>query len=113
MAVIGFTDLVNHADSGVIQRRCGFGFLKKTAEPLLIGGDIVGQNFDGDRAVETAVLGQIDLAHAPGTKLFHNLVVGDAIHPSPWTCHAPLGLYVSGILLEYVPAAVNDRGYSG
>jgi hypothetical protein len=52
------------ANVGVIEAGNRFCFSLK---PLLgggVGGDISGQNFDGDDSVESAVVGAIDFAHS-------------------------------------------------
>ena len=72
-----FANLVDGADVGVVQRRCGFGFAPKTDESLRVFGYIVWKEFQGDEAIKFDVLGLVDHAHAAATELFDDAVVGN------------------------------------
>ena len=55
---------VNGRDIGMVQRRQHLRFARETRHAVGIGGEGVGQNFDGDFAVELGIGGAIDRAHA-------------------------------------------------
>jgi hypothetical protein len=49
----------------------------ETFAQLRITGKVLGQDFNGDRALEARVLGAIDLAHSSGTESGQNLVAAE------------------------------------
>ena len=58
-------DVMERANVRVVQAGDG---LRLTLEPLLqigIGGDMLGEDFNGHGAVQAGVAGFVDLAHAP------------------------------------------------
>jgi len=56
--------LVNGKNVGMIQDRCGTGFLLEAAQAVGIGGQRLRQNLDGNFAVRPSVMRAIDFAHA-------------------------------------------------
>ncbi len=72
-------DFVNGADIGMIQSRGCLRFALKTAERLLIFGDIVGQELEGDEPAQLKVFGFVDYAHASAAQFFENPIVGDGL----------------------------------
>ena len=44
------TNLVDSADIGMIQCRCGAGFAQKALTGLPVVGDVIGQELEGDEA---------------------------------------------------------------
>ena len=72
-----FADVVDGADVGMVQGGGGFGFAAKTFEGLGVAGQIFGQEFQCDKAVEARVLCFVDDAHASATKFFDDAVMRD------------------------------------
>ena len=71
-------DVVERADVGVVERRDSLGLTLEAGAPLLVGGEVRGQQFDRDRALEPCVARSIDLAHAPGRERRDDLVWSEA-----------------------------------
>jgi hypothetical protein len=63
----------------MIESGCGVAFALEAAKRLGIFGEVVGEKFESDKAVETSVLGFVDDSHAPATKFFDDAVVGDRL----------------------------------
>lgn len=57
-------NVVEDADVRVLERRDGAGFAFEALEDVLAPGDVRGENFEGDRAVQARVAGLVDFAHA-------------------------------------------------
>ena len=62
----------------MVQRSGSAGLLFEPLEPLGVGGECRGQNFDGDVAAEPRVAGAIDLAHAAGAKQADDFIRAEA-----------------------------------
>jgi hypothetical protein len=60
---------------GVIQLRGGLGLPLETDLEILVGYILSRQKFQGYLAVEFVILRQVNLPHAPGAKLFENLIL--------------------------------------
>jgi len=67
-------DIEERADVWVIQSRDGFGFTLEAELGGSVGGEMVRENFDGDRAVEAGVACAVDFAHAAGTERSEDFV---------------------------------------
>src|SRR5664280_533996 len=65
-----FTDVVNRADVGMIERRGGLGLPRKTGESLGILGDAVGQKLERDKAVQPHVFGFVHHAHSAASQIW-------------------------------------------
>ena len=65
---IGFGDIVQHDDVGMIQSGDGAGFLKEAALAVRVGHAAMGQDLDSDGAPEPRVTGAVDFAHASGAE---------------------------------------------
>ena len=74
-----FVNFMDGADVGMVQRGGGFGFALEAAERLRILCDIVGQEFQRDKAVELDVLGLVDDTHPATAELLDNAVVRDGL----------------------------------
>ena len=75
-------DLVDRKNVWMVQSGRGFGFLDEAANAIaggvsLLFEDVRGKNFECDFAVETGVVGKINLAHAAGAKLGADFVASD------------------------------------
>ena len=60
-------DVVEGTDVGVVEAGDGAGFAFEAGAEVFALGDVVGEDFDGDGAVETGVFGFVDFAHAAGS----------------------------------------------
>src|SRR5579859_606155 len=58
------SDVVKSADVGMVERRNGAGFTLEALSQFGVFGEMVGQDFDGDGAVEAGVASAVDLTHA-------------------------------------------------
>jgi hypothetical protein len=63
----------------MVQSGSGFSFATETLQGLAILGNIVGQEFESDKAVEAGVLGFVDHAHPAATQLFDDAVMRNAL----------------------------------
>ena len=60
--------LVHRKNVGMVQRGCGAGFLLEAAQAIGVGGQRLGQDLDGDFAVQPGVVGAINFAHSARAK---------------------------------------------
>ena len=72
-------NLVDGADVGMVQRRCGAGFAAEAFEGLGIVGSIVGQKLESDKAAQLGVFSFVDHTHAAAAEQFEDAVVGDGL----------------------------------
>src|SRR5260370_616711 len=61
-----FSNVVDGDDIGMVQGRCSAGLMSETADSLLVTPEIGADHLEGDFAVQLAIMGQVDIAHAPG-----------------------------------------------
>ena len=78
-AALGFADVIDGADVGMIKGGGGFGLALEACEGLGISGDVIGEEFEGDVAVEADVFGLVDHAHTSATELFGDAVMRDGL----------------------------------
>jgi len=55
--------VVEHADVGMIEAGDGFGFALEALFADRIRGELLGENFDGDGAVQPRIYGAVNLSH--------------------------------------------------
>ncbi len=72
---VGVGDFVDGADVGVVEGGGGFGFAAEAFESLRVGGEGVGEKFQGDEAIEESVLGFVDDAHSAAAETFEDAEV--------------------------------------
>jgi hypothetical protein len=77
-----FSNLVDGADVGVVQRRSGSRFAAKPLRGLRVVDRFIGKEFEGDEAAEFQILGLVDLTHASTADLFQNTVVREGFSMS-------------------------------
>jgi len=63
----------------MVQGGGGLRFALEAREGVGIFGDIIGEEFEGDVAVEANVFGFVDDAHAAAAKFLEDAVVGDGV----------------------------------
>jgi hypothetical protein len=76
-AAILLANVVDGADVGVIEGRCGLGFTAKTGEGLRIVGDFFRKKFERHEAVEAGVFRLVNNAHPTAANFFENAIVRD------------------------------------
>ena len=84
-----FANIVNRADVGMIQRR---GRLRLTFEPrqhLRVFGDLVRQEFQRHKAVQTGILRLVDHTHSPAAQFLHDAVMRNGMTNEFRGCHWP------------------------
>jgi hypothetical protein len=70
-------DVVNGANVGVVQRGCSLGLEQKTGKRLGISGNLLGQEFEGDEAMQARVFRLVDHAHPAAPELLDDAVMRD------------------------------------
>ena len=83
-AAFGFADVVDGADVGVIEGGSGLGFALEASERLRVGGDVFGEKFECDEAMEAGVFGFVDDAHAAATEFVGDDEVGEVLTDQDW-----------------------------
>jgi len=73
---VGGADVVNRADVRMIESGRGFGFAVEAREGMRIGGDIFGEEFERDVAVEARVFGFVHHTHAAVSDFGEDAVMG-------------------------------------
>jgi hypothetical protein len=71
-------DVVDGKDVGVVEGGEGAGLALEAAQPLGVGGGVLGEDLEGDLAAEAGVAGPVDFPHAPGAEGCEDLVRADA-----------------------------------
>ncbi len=74
---VGFCDVVDRDDIGVVQRRSGLGFPHEPPAALRVRHFVGGQDLEGHQAVQVFVARLVDGAHPPFAELLEDGVVGD------------------------------------
>jgi hypothetical protein len=82
-AAVGFADVVDSADVWMIEGGSGLGFALEAGESLRVGGDVFGEEFEGDEAMEAGVFGFVDNAHA-AAEFVGDVVVGEVLTDQRW-----------------------------
>src|SRR5208283_6056663 len=76
---VGFVNLIDGADVGVVQRGCGLGFPLKTAQGHCVLGEVVGKELQGDVAAELQVFRLVHNTHPAAAELLDDAVVRDGL----------------------------------
>ncbi len=83
LAVV-LANFVDGADIGMVQGRCGLGFALEAGEGLGVLGNIIGQELQGDEAMQLHVLGLVDDTHPAAAELLDDAVVRDGLPDHVW-----------------------------
>ena len=70
-------NLEDHADIGMVQCRSSLCFALEAGKSLLVLGYFIGQEFQGNKAVQFYVLGFVNNTHPAAAEFSHNAVVRD------------------------------------
>jgi hypothetical protein len=73
------TDVVNRADIGMIQRRCGLRLAPEADQRLRVFGNLIRQKLESNETVQPGVLGLIYDTHASAPKFLDDAVVRDGL----------------------------------
>lgn len=73
----GLTEVENADDVGVVQPGEGTGFAEEAFGEGGVVGEIGGEDFDGDGAIEPDLFGEIDGSHTSGTEKLNEFQVGE------------------------------------
>ena len=103
-----FADVVDGADVGMIEGGGGAGLAAETLEGLGIAGDFIGQEFEGDEALQAGVFRFVDDAHAATAELFDDAVVRDGL-----ANHAEDARMAGRFILKTGQGLVNEAGVGG
>ena len=76
---VGFADIVNRADVGMVQGGCGLSFSLEAREGLRVFRDVVRQEFQCYETVETDILGFVHDAHATAAEAFQDAIVREGL----------------------------------
>ena len=74
-----FTDVVNGADVGMVQRRSCLRLALKAAEGLGIPGNFIGQELECDKAMQPRVFGFVNHTHSAAAQLGDNAIVRNGL----------------------------------
>src|SRR5258707_11049352 len=79
VSVVGLTDFVNRYDIRMVQRRCGFGFLGKSAKTVLVFCEFFREELKCDLTIEFGIFHKVDFSHATLTEFFYYSVMRDGL----------------------------------
>ena len=74
-----FADVVNGANVGVVQGRCGLGLALKAGERLRVAGYFIGKEFQGHEPMQARVFGFVNHAHAATAEFLDDAIVGNGL----------------------------------
>src|SRR6266849_26402 len=80
-------NVVNRADVGMVQCGCGLGFALKTGECLRVTGNLLGQELEGDEAMQPRILGLVDNTHTASAELLDDAVVRNGLADHAQACY--------------------------
>ena len=78
MAVL-LPDLIDRADVGMVESRGRLGLTLEAGQGLGVSGDLVRQELQGNKTMESGVLGLVHHTHPTNAQLLHNAVVRDCL----------------------------------
>src|ERR1700681_4697275 len=78
-------DVINGADIGMVESRCGLSLAAKSLERQPVLGDIFRKEFERNKTIKAGVFSFVNDPHTATAELINNAVVGDNFtnHPSP------------------------------
>jgi hypothetical protein len=82
---VGFVNLVNSADVGVVESGSGAGFSLESLEGLIVPHQVGWEKLDSNIPAQAEIHGAVDHSHATAAEMFLDAVVGDnfANHMTP------------------------------
>ena len=82
-AAVLLADIVDRADVGVVQRRCGSRLAAESCQRVGIPRQVWRQELQRDKPMQPRVLGFVDDAHAAATQLLDDAIVGERLPDGP------------------------------
>ena len=79
-----FTDFVDRADIGMVERGGGTRLAAKAFQRLWVSRQFIGQEFQSDEAAKLGVFGFVDDTHPTAAQLLNNAVVRDDLVDHAW-----------------------------
>ena len=86
MAVL-LPDLMNRADIRMVESRGCLRLPLETSQRLGVSGDLVRQELQGDKTMQSGVLGLVHHTHAAATELLDDSVVRDGLADHAQACY--------------------------
>src|SRR6516165_3882595 len=74
-ALIPLANIVDRADSRMVQRRCGLSFASEALQSLRVLRHVVGKEFQRNGAVQASVDSLVHYTHSPSTKFLYDAKV--------------------------------------
>src|SRR5215475_577975 len=74
-----FANVVNRTDIGMVQCGGSLSFAPKSCECMLVTGDTLRKEFQGNEAMQTDVFGLVHHTHTAATELLNNAVMRDGL----------------------------------
>jgi hypothetical protein len=91
-ATVVLINVIHRADVGMIERGSGLRLAAKAAESLRVAGDLVGEELQSDRSVQSGIFALVDHAHSARAHLFKNAIVRFGVsHRLNWRQSGRLG----------------------
>src|ERR1700730_14730526 len=72
-------DLIDRADIGMVESRSSLSFSLETSQGLGVSGDLVRQELQGHKTMESGVLSLVDDTHATAAQLLDDAVMRDGL----------------------------------
>ncbi len=72
-------DLMNGADVRMVECRSRAGFAEEPIQRGLVPGGLLGEELEGDRAVQDRILRSVDDPHPPAAKPVHDAIMRDVL----------------------------------
>src|SRR5580658_6166065 len=74
-----FVNLEDHADVRVVQGRRRLRLTLEAGQSLRVPGDLIGEKFQGDEAMQLDIFSFVDDTHPPAAESFDDAIVGDGL----------------------------------
>ena len=78
-ASVLFTDVVDGADVGMVQRRRRLGFAPEASQGDRVAGDFIRQKLERHKAVQARVFGFVDHTHTAAAQLLDDAIVRNGL----------------------------------
>jgi hypothetical protein len=101
--LVGFADIVQHADVRMVQGGDRAGFSLEARLEIAIGRDMFRQDLDGDDAIEPHILRAVDLAHSARADGSENFIRPETTSNAQRHRRLRIGLGVSILTLALGP----------
>ena len=79
MAPFSFFQTVDLSDVRVVERGQNMGLTLEAGQSFGVAGQVIGQDLNGDLAIQFRVAGPVHHAHPAAAEFFQDLVMGDGL----------------------------------